>query len=280
MKDFFSSVRFKILLGILTVMLGFIIAAVYSGGSASLISQAISVVTVPVQRFSAQVSGNVSGFFNKFLNAGETYEENSRLRDEINGLRRRLVDYEQIQHENEQFREFLGVKENLSEMEFETASVIARDPNNRFYSFTIDKGSLNGISVLDPVMTADGLIGYVREVGINHAKVVTILDVSVDVGAYCNSTRDIGNITGTIDLASQGMCLMEYLPRESAVAPGNLILTGGGSLFPKDIIIGEVVRVEPNSHGTSLVATVRPTADVRGVKDVFVITNFEGQGQS
>lgn len=278
MKDFFNSLRFKILIAVFTVMLGFMIMAVYTGGSAPLISQVFSIVTVPVQRFSARISYNVSGFFDKFMRAGELYDENSRLQEEVNDLRRRLVDYEEMKHENEQFREFLGVRENRQEMEFEIASVIARDPNERFYSFTIDKGSLGGIEALDPVMTADGLVGYVYEVGMNHAKVLTLLDVQVDVGAYCSSTRDIGIVTGTFGLAPQGMCLMQYLPRDSAVAPGDLVLTSGGSLFPRDIVIGKVTGVEPSSHGTSLVATIEAAADIRGVKNVFVITHFEGQG--
>lgn len=254
------------------------VMSIYRGGTASFFSQLASMIIVPAQRFSAGVADNASSFFNRFLNASQTYEQNKLLQDEINGLRKQLVDYDKIKHENEQFREIIGMKEKRPDILFETASVIARDPTDRFFSFQIDKGSLDGIAYLDPVMTADGLVGYVSEVGLISSKVVTILDVTVNVGAYCSATRDIGIVTGAVDLAADGKCQIEYLPRDSGIVEGNIVLTSGGTIFPKDLIIGSIEEVKLGSHGISVVATVRPTAQIRTVKDVFVITSFEGQG--
>ena len=279
MKEFLNSLRFKILAAVLIVLFGFIIASVYTGGAAPLFSQLMGFVTTPMQRLSSGITGGVTGFFEKFLSAGEVYEQNRRLQGEINELRRQLADYQKVKQENEQFREIIGVMEDQKDWQPVPAVVIARDPAERFYSFSIDKGSLDGISRLDPVMTADGLIGYVSETGMTYARVVTILDVSVDVGAYSSATRDVGIVSGTVDLAMEGRCQMQYLPRESEAARGDIILTSGGSLFPRDIIIGKITKVEPSRHGTGLVATIEPAAQVRTVKNVFVITSFEGKGE-
>lgn len=281
MKDFIKSTRFKILAGLLTVLLGFMVMAVYTGGAAPLFSQLAGIVTVPLQKLSSNISYSVSGFFEQFMNAKKLNEENEAMRAEINNLRRNMADYEKIKHENEQFRQIIGVEENRQELSLETASVIARESTGRSYShsFTIDKGTLNGVSLYDPVMTADGLVGYVYETGVTYSKVITILDVTVDAGVYDSSTRDIGIVSGTVELASQGLCLMEYLPRDSLVAKGHIIMTNGSSLFPKDILVGTVEEVRPNSHGTSTAAVIKPAADIASVKDVFVITHFEGQGE-
>ena len=260
-------------------MLGFIIASVYTSG-APVFSQAVNFVITPVQRASASVSGNVIGFFNRFIETGRVYDQNQLLIAELNELRRQLVDYQRVKHENEQFREILGVMDDLDPgITMLTATVIARDPADRFYAFSIDKGSLHGVSRLDPVITAEGLVGYISEVGPTYARVATILDVSVNVGAYDSASRDIGIVTGTIDLSLEGRNEMQFLPRESDIAVGNYILTSGGSLFPRDIMIGRVVEVGPSAHGTSLVAVIEPTADIRTVRNVFVITSFEGQGE-
>jgi rod shape-determining protein MreC len=106
-------------------------------------------------------------------------------------------------------------------------------------------------------------------------------DIGTDTGVniYDSSTRDIGIISGSVDLAAQGLCQMDYLPRDSEIAVGDIILTSGGGLFPKDIVVGKVAKVSPNSHGTSIAATIKPAADIPNVKDVFVITYFEGQGE-
>ena len=279
MKDFVKSVRFKILAGLLTLLLGFMIMSVYTGGTVMLFEQAVSIITVPVQRLSANLSYSVSDFFGQFLNSRQIHAENEMLQAEVNELRRNMADYERLKHENEQFRQIISVMENRHDLSIETASVIARESVGRFYLFTIDKGTLNGIKRLDPVITANGLVGYVYETGITHSKVITILDVIMDVGVYDSSTRDIGIVSGTIALAEQGLCQMEYLPRDSKVVVGNIILTSGGNLFPKDLLVGTVVDVVPNSHGTSLAAVIKPAADIVNLKDVFVVTDFEGQGE-
>ncbi|MCL2579049.1 MAG: rod shape-determining protein MreC [Oscillospiraceae bacterium] len=280
MKDFLSSLRFKILVGLMIVLSGSIIASVYTGGAAPLFTQVVSLVTTPIQRVSANISGNVTGFFDQFLRAGQVYQENRLLREELAELREQLVDHQRAMHENEQFRAILGVMEDRQDLTFITADVIARDPNDRFYSFTIDKGSRHGVDWLDPVITADGLVGYITEVGFNQSRVATILDVSVAVSVYNSATRELGIVTGAIELAGNGQSELQFIPRESEISPGDLILTSGGSLFPRDLMIGRVASVGLSSHGTSLVAVIDLVAEVRSVQNVFVITSFDGQGMN
>jgi len=278
MKDFLGSLRFKILVGLMTVLLGFIIASVYTGGAAPMFSQVVGLVTTPMQRVSSSITGSVAGFFDQFLSAGQVYEENQRLREELNAIRRQLVDYQQARHENSQLRAILGVMEDRQDLTFITADVIARDPADRFYSFTIDRGSRHGISWLDPVITADGLVGYIAEVGVNHARVATILDVSATVEAYSSATRELGIVSGAVELAPLGQSELQFLPRESEIGVGDLILTSGGPLFPRDLIIGTVVEIGPSRHGTGLLAVIELAAEVQNVRNVFVITSFDGQG--
>jgi len=278
MKDFLGSLRFKILVGLMIVLMGTVIASVYTGGAAPLFSQVVSFVTTPVQRLSANISSGVSGFFDQFLSAGQVYEENQRLRQEVNALRRQVVDYQSARHENNQLRAIFGIIEDSPDIAFITADVIARNPADPFFSFTIDQGSRHGVSWLNPVITADGLVGYVVEVGYNTARVATILDVAMSVSAYNSTTRELGSITGAIELAPYGRSELQFLPRESEIAVGDVILTSGGSLFPRDLMIGTVVDVGPSRHGTSIIAVVELAADVHNVRSVYVITSFDGQG--
>lgn len=280
LKDFFKSVKAKILVGLLSFLLGFMIMAVYSGGTASLFTQIISFVTVPVQKVSANVSTSAAEFFGKFLNADKITAENEILREQVAELQKKLIDYEKTKHENDKLREIIEVTESRRDLEITTASVIARDSLGNFQSFTVDKGSLDGIKYLDPVITEHGLVGYVSEIALTSAKVTTILDISIDVGAYDVSTRDIGIVCGTIELAAQGYCQMEHLPRGSEVSKNDLILTSGGGIFPKDILIGTVIDVVPSQHQTGLIAVIEPAAKIGEIKDVIIVTNFEGQSEN
>ena len=175
----------------------------------------------------------------------------------------------------------LQIQEDNPEWETMTASVIGRDPSDQFYSFTIDKGTLDGVSYQDPVITADGLVGIVSEVGPVFAKVTTILDVRLNVACQDVRTQDVATVSGYIELAQNGQCRMSLIPRESGIAKGDIIQTAGTSgLYPQGIVIGRVSDVGYEPSGTMMYAVVEPSSDIETVKDVVIITSFKGQGSS
>ena len=281
MREFFKSLRFKIILAVVAVILGGMLYAATTGGLATLPEQVLSYVVYPVQRAAAAVSDGITGFFSVFLDARENYEENIRLKEENAELRRQLVDYEETKTENERLKEITGLKELNPDIEFQPAGVIARDPDDRFGSFTIDIGYLQGISVRDPVVTGEGLVGYVSKVGPTYAYVTTILSPDCNVGAMEISTKDTGNITGTVELAADGCTKLELLPRDTLVEEGATVVTAGTSgLFPKNIVIGTVEKVELETSGITSYAVIRPVSEISEIKNVFVLTDFLGKGSA
>lgn len=281
MKEFFSSVRFKILLGVTVVIGAFMLRAAWTGGFGTVTSSLLGAVTTPFQKLSAGVSGSVTDFFSTFVDAKAIKVENEKQKQTIRELNQKLVDYDKIKHQNEVYEGFLEIKERNPELEFEPAAVVGRDASDRFYSFTIDKGTLDGINVRDSVITADGLVGIISEVGLTYAKVSTILDPATNIGVYDSRTRDTALVTGTVQLAEKGLCKMYLLPRESGAAVGDLVVTSGISgQYPKEQVVGKIVKVAPESHGSSLYAVLEPTANIKSIKDVLVITSFAGQGEA
>lgn len=281
MKEFFSSVRFKILAGIAIVLCAFMLRAAWTGGFGTLTSSILGAITTPLQKASSTISNRVGSFVDSFANAGRIQEENERLREEIRELNEKIVDYDEVKHQNEVYNELWKIRDKYQDIEFEPAQVIGNDSSERFYGFTIDKGSLDGIDLRDSVHTPAGFVGVVTEVGLTYSKVSTILDPSVNISVYDTRTRDTGVISGTIELAQDGRCKLSYLPRESGAAKGDLVATSGVSgRYPKDQIVGKIVEVHAESHGNSLYAIIEPTADIRTVKDVLVVKSFVGQGDA
>ena len=279
MGDFFKSRKFKVLIALFIMLIALMLRASWTGGLSPAIEQVAGAVVAPFQKLSSTISDGVSGFFRRYARADEVAQENEALRSEINELRAQLVNYEEYKHENEELRKYLDIeyKEEHPDFEMTPAAVVARDPDSRFYSFTIDKGSLDGVAPYDPVVCADGLVGRVTEVGLTYSKVITILDVEIDVGAYDARTRDIGIVNGSVALAADGRCIMNYLPRESGAAQGDLVVTSGGNLYPKGLVIGKIARLDNAPGNISLYAEIEPTADIRNLTDVMVITSFNGQ---
>jgi len=277
-NDFFKNVRFKILLSILIVLVGFMLRAAWTGGLSPMLEQIAGIATTPARQLTAHISSSVSNFLDKFLRANEIYNENQVLKAKVQELNTKLVDYEKYKQENEQYKDFLGIKEENPDFDFEPASVIGRDPNDQFGSFTIDKGSLHGVSLHDPVINKDGLIGYVSNVGLTFSKVKTLLDVTMKIGAFDSRTKDTSIVQGDIELSLKNYCKMSYLERETGILVGDLIVTSGiGGIYPKGLIIGEISEIKTESHGTTLFAVIKPAADVRNAKDVVIITSFLGQ---
>ncbi|HPD88583.1 MAG TPA: rod shape-determining protein MreC [Oscillospiraceae bacterium] len=280
MQKFFKTKKFYVLCGIAVVLCAFMIRSAIEGNSALLVSRLAGGISRPFLEASANFTDALSGFFSKYFKTAEVYEENETLKEQIRDLQEQLVDYESVKRENEQYKDYLGLREENPDYDFETASVIGRDSTGRFGSFTIDKGSSNGIAVADPVITADGLVGLVWEVGPTWARVRTILDSSVEVGAYDIRTRDSGIVSGDILLSEKGMCQMVSLPRDSGASAGDLIVTSGiGGVFPKNLVVGTLSEISLSGSGLSLTASVTPAADIASVTDVLVIKSFRGQGE-
>lgn len=278
MQKFFKSWGFKLLCALAVLAIAVMVRAAAVGDADVFISQTLSVISQPFLKLSTSVSESVNGFLDRFVRTEDVFLENEELRRQLREANDKLVEYESIKRENEQFREFLQLKENNPDYDFETATVIGRDSTSRFGSFTIDKGSVDGIEVADPVITSDGLVGIVWEVGLTYSHVRTVIDISVDVGVYSISTRDSGIVSGDITLSSERLCKLRYLPKNSGISAGELIVTSGiGGVFPKNLVVGTVRSIELDSNGLSLSAAIEPAADIAGVTDVLVIKSFDGQ---
>ena len=109
-------------------------------------------------------------------------------------------------------------------------------------------------SVNNAVITADGLAGRVYEVGLNYAKVRSIIHSTSSVACLIQRTRDNGVLTGQVDVTETDECQMNYLPNGSSVVPGDTVVTSGvDMLFPKGLMVGTVTAVSRQTDTTRCV---------------------------
>lgn len=276
MEKFFKSFRFRILAMLFVAVFFFMVHAAQNRQAAPLISSVIGSVLTPVKKVSASVYYGVINAFSDLFSASDTAKENELLKEEAALYRQMLVELERYKSENEHLREFLEIKRENPGFSVEPAMVIARETSDRFYSFTIDCGAKSGVKAGNPVITRDGLVGIVSETGANHAKVRTILDAAVEVGVMDVSTREVGVTSGSVTLAEQGLLRMAYLPRDALAKKGHLVATAGiGGMYPKELIVGEIVEISPDSNGLSLNAVIRPFGEIQTIQSVLVIKSFE-----
>ncbi len=280
MKDFLRSTHFKIMLFIMIVLLLLMLLVSILGVWSSPQSTVLGAIFTPIQKGASAVSDFVGDFFSAWGERDELRDENEKLKKEISDLREQLVDYDNAKQENLMYKDLLGIKEKSPDLEFEPAKVIARDATDKFYSFSIDKGSVDGLKLHDPVITSDGVVGYVSKLSLTYATVRTILDSDTNISVINSRTgSDLGVVMGAIDLVDEGLCTMTLLPQSSNVAVGDLIITTGyGGVFPKELVVGTVQEIKRSNTDISITAVIKPAVNISAVKDVLVITEFEGQG--
>ena len=277
MRDFFSTGKFKVLLAVAVVLAGMMAYAGANGRLTAAPQEILSVIVTPFQKLSAAFSGGVHNAVEKYAELDAVMAENEELKQENEELRDQLIEYDRIKAENEAFRSLHNIEESNPSYTYASVFVIGRDPLEQFASFTIDKGTKDGVEQYDVVVSDNGyLIGHVAEASYSSSKVVTILSPSVKASGVISRTRDNGTLTGSADRAQQGQCLFERLPRDTLATVGDQIITTGlGGMYPADILVGTVKELVPESSGKSTTAVVEPGVDVERVTHVFVITSYE-----
>lgn len=280
MRDFFKSVRFKVLLAFLAFLIGIMIYSVTKGGYTISGVSFINSFTKPFRSASNGISSKMEGTVDRMRNADDYYEENQRLKAQIGELNQKLTDYEALREEVEELRKFVIIKEEHPDYEIsQPADIINYVTNDPFRSFTIDKGSAEGIKVNCPVVTAEGLIGITVEVSEHVSTVRTILspDLSVAAASASNSTNQ-GIIEGRVLSAEDGNTRMIHVSTSNTLKEGDLIITAGSSgLFPKDYAVGKVLSISLDPSGLSYNAEIEPCVDIRRLSSVTVITDFSGK---
>ena len=281
MGEFFRGKKFKILCALVAALFaGGLLASLSKNGS-SPISSFAGIVFSPVERFSAFLSSKIADFNINFRSAATYKEKVEQLEKELEEYQLQLIDYQQTKQKLSLYEEFLEVKDENPDFSFEPAGVISKDSADMFYSFTVSKGSLDGIEVNDPVIYGKYLVGVVSVVRPTTCVIKTILDPKVNVSAYDPKSGEYGYVKSDAEMALKQKCSLPGLEKNTAVTKGSVICTTGiGGIYPKDLIIGTVEEVLNDTHSVSSYAVIKTQVYLSELQNVFIITSFSGQGET
>ena len=278
MRFFLRSKQFKIIVAVFLAVLILTASFAIIGKRTSPQTDLAATIAAPVRNLVTGISNAVSDFVKAYNDGNQLSLENNELKSQINKLNSQLADYEEITAQNEFYKNYLEIKENNSDFIFCDASIIARDSDDPYGGFTINRGSASDISLYYPVITESGIVGYVTDVALTSCKVTTILSPDISLGALDNRTKDSGIIKGTLSLAKNGFCRFANLSRSCSVAVGDYVVTSGEGIFPEGLLVGLVQNIGVDEYNTSIYAEIKPFANVSEIRSVMVITSFDGQG--
>ena len=277
MKDFLR--HNGILILIIAVLLAAItaVASYALKGTANPLSNALGVVTTPIRNGVSSFVGWAEGVYNYSFRYQELEEENQRLRSQIAELEEKAREGEAASKENELLREALGLRAKRSDFVLESARVTARSTSNWASTLTLSKGSVQDVAAGDCVVDAAGnLVGIIDEVGSNYSVMITVVDANLQMGGIVSRTDSTAMLEGDITLMQEGRLKMTYLPENTELLTGDLVLTSGlTGIYPSGLVVGAIESLHTDPSGMSRYAVLAPAADLDRLVEVFIIKEFD-----
>lgn len=267
-------VIFFVILFVIIVALA--VLSVKNRENVGFIDNTVNVISKPFTKAFSSVSEFFGDFSDYFKDKKELAEKLDEVTYENNILEHKLSSLESLEDENKRLRDLLELKAKYPEFETKSASVIAKDGGNYCKFITIDKGRESGIEINQPVISQNGLVGLVFEVGDGWAKIQTILDPSTSAGCKISRTGDTSVTEGDISLINDGLLKMLYISNQFTLLEGDIVETSGlGEIYPSGIAIGRIKEVKISENSSSQYATVAPVVDFTRLYEVLVITDIK-----
>jgi rod shape-determining protein MreC len=236
------------------------------------VSNAVRTVTAPIENGFAFISNKISETV-QFVWEMDSYKyENEKLVREINELSRETRDASQLREENERLQALLELKNNTEGYSTVAASVIAYSKNNWYDTIEINKGLMHGLDVGNAVITPDGVVGRITDIGLNWATVSTVLNYDNAMGVKIGRTGDAAVVEGDEELCTSGFCKMTFIDKGASIIVGDLLETSGsGGVYPAGILVGAIREIDSDNTGMLNYATVEPSVDFSRLYEVLVI---------
>jgi rod shape-determining protein MreC len=229
--------------------------------------------TYIAEKCRARIISSSQWLFSRVINNARNEEKSQFLLTQNVRLALDNMQLREAAWENLRLRQALSFVRQEDALRIIPAEVIGRDPDQIYDTIVINAGSDRGIEVDWPVVTADGLVGHIAQVGA-RSSVVQLLMRS-RVSALVQETR----AQGIVSWVQGRRFRLRFVDASSVVKQDYHIVSSGlGGRYPKGIPIGRVTEVvqekrDPVFQNVYLEAGV----DFLDLEEVFVMRPSRGQ---
>ena len=267
----------KFMLTVLTVLcLALIAVSFFTDKLTSPVQNALSYVIGPLQKGINGMGLWLTDRADYFATIDELRTQNEELRAELDDIKEKNLVLVQDQIELNNLRELYALDNKIPGYEKLAARVIGKSSGNWFSTFTIDKGSKDGILVDMNVICGNGLVGIVTGVTDNTAIVRSIIDGSSNVTGMLVTSSDTCNIRGDLELMDSGYVHLEYLRKDVEVSDGDMIVTSNiREKYIQGILIGYVKNITEDANSLTQSGYLVPAVDFERLSEVLVIMQLK-----
>ena len=164
-------------------------------GLRDFVREGVQTVSMPFQWCLSKVMDGFEGFTAYFTEYDRLERENEALREQLREYEEALAENEALRSENHWLRGYLSLKNEHIDYTFLDAAIVGRESGSHATVITLNRGTAHGVAEGMPVITENGVFGYVKEVSYMSSKVVSIVETATAVGAFIERsgvTRGIG----------------------------------------------------------------------------------------
>jgi rod shape-determining protein MreC len=261
--------RYGILVAVLLVSFLLLTVQTRGGGGTGRAGELVAIAVTPMQSLLVRIHRGALGIWSNYVEWKAVRRENEVLRVDNEQLRVQAMQASETREENARLRRLLLLRDRLP-LATLAGEVIGREAGGWVRSLTVNRGRGDGIAQQTPVIVPDGLVGRVVQVHRGAAVVQLLNDPASTVGAVVQRTRTAGLVEGD----AGGAVRFKFMARDGAsVSPGDLVVTSGlGTLFPKGLPVGRVIRIEDKGSALFHFAVLAPAVDFSRVEEVLLVT--------
>ena len=261
-----------IILTVLCVMM--VVLSSIKDGLMNPLRNAVGTVLVPMQTGVNRVGRGLYSHWEKHKSLVEAEDENTKLQAKIDTLTEENNILKQNEEELRRLRELYALDQDYLQYKKVAARVIAKDSENWFQVFRIDKGSKDGIKVDQNVMAKGGLVGIVTDVGLNYATVRSIIDDESRVSCMGIQSSDTCIVAGDLKLYEEGGLRISNMKKDAVIQDGDRIVTSNiSSKFLPGILVGFAIDIQVDEKRLMKNGYLIPAADFTNLQEVLVLTD-------
>ena len=245
----------------------------------------VNSLMAPMQEGINSFGNFTAGIVQRKHKTTQLQNENEELNNEVDKLQAKLTAMENNLSDYEDLLDLLALSEKYPSYDMTGARIIGKDAGNWYDTFTINKGSVDGIKKDMNVVAGNGLVGIVTQVNANSAVVRSIIDDASNVSGMISKNRDICIVNGDLTLMDSGMLNVELITKDSTVVKGDEVVTSYiSNKYLPGLLIGYISEVTEDDSELTLSAKLTPAVDFQHLSNVLVIkqlkADMEDSGKS
>ena len=213
--------------------------------------------------------GSISDWFSESLSSRrELQEENASLRTQQFMQKVQMQKLAALETENIRLRGLLDASFEVGEKRL-IAELMSVNLDPFKHQIVINKGTRNDVFPGQPILDAEGVMGQIVHAGPSTSTAVLITDTShaIPIQVNRNGFRSIAIGSGTINRLE-----LPYIPNNSDIQPGDLLITSGlGGRFPPGYPVAVVGAVQHDPGRSFAQVIAEPLAQLNRSREVLLV---------